>query len=223
MQNIRKNDLARDIIEVDLGSQPLPNSKALGLIWEPERDKLRIKWEESARAEVTTRRSTCSKHASLFDPPRFGSSLSPKRKIALAKSCDFGWDEGLPHILRKWEAWVDTFENLSNVSLPRCCYLLEPNANGNNVIYQLHGFCDSSNSAMSAVIYLRRFVEGKAQVSFLMGNSRLVLSKQSNWVISRKELEAAKICSELMLLAIKALHHLPVTIYFWTDSQVVLK
>ena len=76
---------------------------------------------------------------------------------------------------------------------------------------------------MSAVIYLRQFVEGKAQVSFLMGKSRLVLSNQSNWMISRKELEAAKTCSELVLLAIKALHHLPVTIHIWTDSQVVLK
>ena len=76
---------------------------------------------------------------------------------------------------------------------------------------------------MSAVFYLRRVVKGKAQVSFLLGKSRLVLVNQSNWVIPRKELEAAKICSEFMLQATKALHHLPLTIHFWTDSQVVLK
>ena len=65
LQNIPKNDLARNIIGVDLGSQPLPDSKALGLVWEPESDRLRIKWEEGARAEVTTRRSMCGKLASL--------------------------------------------------------------------------------------------------------------------------------------------------------------
>ena len=226
LQNIPKNDLARNIIEVDLGSQPLPDSKALGLVWEPESDRLRIKWEEGARTEVTTRRSMCSKLVSLFDLLGLAAPYLLKGKLLLQEvaTLGFGWDDGLPHdILRKWEAWVDTLKGLSNVSLPRCCYLIEPNANDNNVIYQLHGLCDSSNSAMSAVIYLRRFVEGKAQISFLMGKSRLFLSNQSNWVISRKELEAAKICSELMLLAIKALHHLPVTIRFWTDSQVVLK
>ena len=183
LQNIPKNDLARNIIEVDIGSQPLPDSKALGLVWEPGSDRLRIKWEEGARDEVTTRRSMCSKLASLFDPLGLAAPYLLKGKLLLQKvaTLGFGWDDGLPRdILQEWEAWVDTLKSLSNVSLPRCCYLIEPNANDNNVIYQLHGFCDSSNFAMSAVIYLRRFVEGKAQVSFLMGKSRLVLSNQSN-------------------------------------------
>ena len=35
-------------------------------------------------------------------------------------------------------------------------------------------------------------------MNFIMGKSRLVLTHQANWVVSRKELEAAKICSELM-------------------------
>ena len=57
----------------------------------------------------------------------------------------------------------------------------------------------------------------------MLGKSRLVLSNQSNWVISRKELEAAQICSELKLRASKALHRYRCSIHFWTDSQVVLK
>ena len=90
-------------------------------------------------------------------------------------------------------------------------------------MYQLHGFCDASNSAMSCVIYLRRIVNGAFQMSFLLGKSRLALSNQSNWVISQKELEAAQICSELMLLASKAVHRYRCSIHFWTDSQFVLK
>ena len=76
---------------------------------------------------------------------------------------------------------------------------------------------------MSCVIYLRRIVNGASQVSFLLGKSRLVHSNQSNWVISRKELEVAQICSELMLLASKTLHRYRCSIYFRTDSQIVLK
>ena len=228
LTNIPKGDLAKNIAEIDLGSQPLPNSKALGLIWDPESDRLRIKWEKDISAEVTTRRTLSSKLASLFDPLGLAAPYLLKGKLILQEvaTSGFGWDDELPNdILRRWEAWVDTLKILSNFSLPRCCYSVEPNANNSSAIYQLHGFCDASNSAMSAVIYLRRDVEGegKAQVSFLMGKSRLVLTNQSNWVISRKELEAAKICSELMLLAERALHHLPLNIHFWTDSQVVLK
>jgi len=76
---------------------------------------------------------------------------------------------------------------------------------------------------MSCVIYLRSVVNGKAQVSFLCGKSRLVLTNQSNCVISRKELEAAKICSELMSLASNALHLYRCSIHFWTNLQVILK
>ena len=95
MQNIPKNDLARDIIEVDLRSQPLPDSKALCLVWEPQSDRLRIKWEEGARAEVTTRRSMCSKLASLFDPHGLAAPYLLKGKLLLQKvtTLGFGWDD----------------------------------------------------------------------------------------------------------------------------------
>ena len=226
LSTIPKSDLAKDIVEVDLGSQPLPDSKALGLIWDPESDRLRIKWEKNVHAEISTRRTLSSKLASLFDPLGLAAPYLLKGKLILQEVAisGFGWDDELPHdIVRKWEAWVDSLTGLSNVSLPRCFYGVEPRASNENIVYQLHGFCDASNCAMSAVIYLRRVVEGKAQVSFLLGKTRLVLVNQSNWVIARKELEAAKICSEVMLQAAKALHHLPLTIHFWTDSQVVLK
>ena len=51
----------------------------------------------------------------------------------------------------------------------------------------------------------------------------IVLSDQKNWVISRKELEAAKLSSELMLSIVKSLSHLSCSLHFWTDSQVALK
>ena len=40
-------------------------------------------------------------------------------------------------------------------------------------------------------------------------------------MISRKELEAAKLCSDLILLAKSALKSFTCSLYFWTDSQVV--
>ena len=57
----------------------------------------------------------------------------------------------------------------------------------------------------------------------MIGKSKLVLTHQKGWVISHKELEAAKMLSELMLQTSKALHDLNRKIFGWTDSQVVLK
>ena len=72
-------------------------------------------------------------------------------------------------------------------------------------------------------MYLRRIVNGKAAVSFVFGKSHVVLCHQSNWIISRKELEAAKMCSELMLHALAAFKDFSCEVKFWTDSQVVHK
>ena len=46
-----------------------------------------------------------------------------------------------------------------------------------------------------------RVVNGHASLSVIFGKPRVVLKHQyqsSNWAISRKELEAAKICGKLM-------------------------
>ena len=80
-----------------------------------------------------------------------------------------------------------------------------------------------SDTACCCIVYLRCCVAGKSKVSFLLGKCRLVRTHQSNWVISRKELEAAKFCSELVLQASEALQHLHCDTYLWTDSQVAFK
>ena len=59
----------------------------------------------------------------------------------------------------------------------------------------------------SCVIYLRCLVNDKPSVSFVLGKSRVVLKQQANWIISRKELEAAKLCSDLMLQAKESSRH----------------
>ena len=60
-------------------------------------------------------------------------------------------------------------------------------------------------------------------MSFVLGKSKLVLAHQATWIISRKELEAAKLCCELLVQASGALRHLDCCVHLWTNSQVVLK
>ena len=60
-----------------------------------------------------------------------------------------------------------------------------------NVKFQLHVFSDTSNLAVSSVIYLRRFVNGIPAESFVFVKCNIVLANQSSWPIARKELVAA--------------------------------
>ena len=57
----------------------------------------------------------------------------------------------------------------------------------------------------------------------MQGKSKVVLTGHSGRVISRKELEAARMCNELMLQAEKALEHFKYNKFFWTDSKLMLK
>ena len=71
-------------------------------------------------------------------------------------------------------------------------------------------------------MYLRSLADCKPEVKFIRGKSKLVLSHQTNWIISREGLEAAKLCSELLLQAKDSLQDLNCSLHCWTDSQVVL-
>ena len=168
-----------------------------------------------------------SQLASNFDPLGMASPCLLRGKLILQKvaTTNLGWDDKLPNdIVSEWNSWLGSLVALSGVSIERYCFAnsVIPGED-DRVTYQLHGFCDASNNAFSCVIYLRRVVNGRASLSFIFGKLRVVLKHQSNWVISRKELEAAKICSELMLLAQRLLSNFECVVRFWTDSQVVLK
>ena len=89
--------------------------------------------------------------------------------------------------------------------------------------YHSHGFCDASKHAFFSVVYVRRLVNGRSCLTFLQGKVEAVLTAQTGWVISWKELDAPKMCTKLMEAVSKSLHHLGCSLHFWSDSQMVLK
>ena len=60
-------------------------------------------------------------------------------------------------------------------------------------------------------------------MAFVLGKTKVVLVNQTNWVISRKELETADMCTKLMQDVSKSLQHPGCSLHFWSDSQVVLR
>jgi len=174
---------------------------------------------------ATTRRELSSQLASQFDPLGMALPFLLEGKLILQRVAASGadWDEVLPTEIQEcWKRWLGAFKRLHEFSIPRNCFSSNKLFIKESAVFQLHAFCNASNSAFGCVVYLRCLVNGEACVSFMLGKSSLVLAHQSNWIISRKELEAAKLCSELMLLAQQAVRHLNCSMHFWADSQVVL-
>ena len=66
LSNISKEDLGSGLGEVDLGTQPMPESKTLGITWDVENDKLRLCPKKSLM-EVCTRREMLSALAGQVD------------------------------------------------------------------------------------------------------------------------------------------------------------
>ena len=167
--------------------------------------------------------------ASQFDPLEILAPCLLGGKLILQRTVasNLAWDDKLPDdIMSDRKTWAKSMEKIVDCfSIPRYCFGNEEiNKNtGKQVKYQLHSFCDASNYALSCVVYLRRIVEDRSDVGFLMGKSKVVLKNQVNWIISRKELEAAKLCAELMRDISDSLKYLGCSLYFWTDFQVVLK
>ena len=220
---VPKCDLAACLEEVNIGSDPLPDSGALGLMWNPQKDELRVNCKEFASA--CTKREMTKQLASQFDPMGIVSPFLLGGKLLLQRVATSGvdWDEVLPMEVQEcWNKWLETLQLIRKVSIPRNCFPGNLPFNHDAVKFQLHAFCDASNSAFSCVIFLRCWFNDRVEVKFMIGKCRVVLTSQANWIISRKELEAAKICNELMLQVENALSHLNCSKHFWTDSKVVL-
>ena len=96
LSRVSPKDLAHCLKEIDLGVQPLPDSKALGLIWDTQNDMLRVYSREFA--ETSTRREMSSQLASQFDPLGMASPFLLGGKLILQRvsSSGFEWDDNLP-------------------------------------------------------------------------------------------------------------------------------
>ncbi|KAL0880052.1 hypothetical protein ABMA27_002545 [Loxostege sticticalis] len=127
-----------------------PTLKVLGLKWNPVSESFLFDVSSSNRS--CTKRVILSEIAKIFDPLGFLSPLTTQVKCLLQRLWIFGisWDESPPDvIINVWKSFCDQLPAISELSIPRRLTF------DNAISYELHGFCDSSELAYGAVIYLR--------------------------------------------------------------------
>jgi hypothetical protein len=131
--------------------------------------------------------------------------------------CWDGWDESVPiRILTTWDSFIASLPELNQLEIPR-----QVTSNQNPIGFELHGFCDASERAYGACIYIRSLNTATPhQTRLLCAKSRVAPLKTIT--LPRLELCGALLLSKLIASLRQSLN-LPIAkTCCWTDSQIVL-
>lgn len=139
---------------------------------------------------------------------------------------ELGWDDALPdHLHEQWMQYSNTLPDVENIRIPRWLGFAYPpyDVAGKSTPShaELHGFCDASENAFAAAIYLRtEHPDHGINVRLVASKSRVAPLKTST--IPRLELQGAVLLTELMVHLKKEYKMGGHSIYYWTDSTIVL-
>ncbi|XP_067215691.1 uncharacterized protein [Linepithema humile] len=126
-------------------------------------------------------------------------------------------DESLPvNVHTEWKAYLSQIKQLNNFCIPRNAMEIHP-----IVRIELHGFCDASQNAYGACLYIRvTDQDGIHYTNLLCSKSRVAPLKTVN--LPRLELCGAQLLSQLVHKTIQVLDLQLHEIYYWTDSTIVI-
>jgi hypothetical protein len=195
------------------------DSKTLGLLWNCTHDALKYSICQIQSGNRVTKRRILSITAQIFDPLGLVGPviLIAKLMIQSLWSLNVGWDESVPiRILTTWDSFIASLPELNQLEIPR-----QVTSNQNPIGFELHGFCDASERAYGACIYIRSLNTATPhQTRLLCAKSRVAPLKTIT--LPRLELCGALLLSKLIASLRQSLN-LPIAkTCCWTDSQIVL-
>ena len=142
-------------------------------------------------------------------------------KILFQSLCTKGVDWELEgKALTRWRSLVNDLRGLIDVRVPRCYF---KRTDEQPKSYQIHGFCDASDNAFAAVVYLRtEHRSGEVEVNLMASKTRVApIKKQTT---PRLELMGANLLARLTDSIVRASTSLRATpeVTLWTDSFTTL-
>ncbi|VEN35931.1 unnamed protein product, partial [Callosobruchus maculatus] len=209
-----QSDVSTKVIEFGAGD----NAKTLGLIWCPTSDHLMYSIRSNLENEKITKRTILSNISQIFDPlgllgPCIISAKMLLQSIWLER---LNWDESLPHHLHTWwSSFRQELPLLNEIKINRFVLSRKPKR------IEMHGFCDASEKAYGACIYLRtEDYNGVFHVELLVSKTKVAPLKTIT--LPRLELSGVLILSRLATSVSSALRVKIDRRVFWTDSTIVL-
>ena len=205
--------LHADFLEIDEAS----SAKTLGVRWKATTDEFYFVSSPLNPMSTYTKRTVLSQIAKLFDPAGWLAPFVVQAKLFMQELWlrSLEWDDQLPDdLLSKWREFLLSYQDLNQVKIPRWIRF-QPMAK-----IQFHGFCDASQRAYGAAIYIRVETEYEVTCSLLVAKSRVAPVKTIS--LPRLELCGAVLLSELFSATIPQLQVSQYDLYYWTDSTIVL-
>lgn len=193
-------------------------TKTLGLIWDPATDVFQFENKYDTHTENATKRSILSTISQIFDPLGLIGPVTVKAKIMLQHlwQLNLTWDESLPlNLHTMWIQYRQRLQEINKITIPRNIMCNEP------INLQIHGFCDSSESAYGSCVYLRSTnKDGQHFIYLLCSKSRVAPLKRTT--LPRLELCGALLLSKLVNITIKSLKLSVNQTFYWCDSTIAL-
>ncbi|XP_044741882.1 uncharacterized protein LOC123302855 [Chrysoperla carnea] len=124
--------------------------KILGLQWQPNSDML--SFNRSFEKVTCTKRNILSIVARIFDPCGFVAPVTLQLKLFIKElwTHKLDWDQTPPNsFVKRWEDFVIEMPLLKNFKIPRHLGVFTDS------VPILVGFCDASESAYAALVYMR--------------------------------------------------------------------
>ncbi|XP_075159708.1 uncharacterized protein LOC142232883 [Haematobia irritans] len=193
------------------------SAKTLGIQWNALTDQFSYQIDVISPSEQITKRQILSAASKLFDPAGWISPIIVQAKLILQQLWLEGtdWDENVkPSSLLKWNQFVQDLSQLPHIKIPRYIYFSP------QVQTQIHGFCDASQKAYCATIYLRFNNQNSVQCNLLVSKTKVA-------PIDPISLPRLELCGALLLskLAKQIISSLPIhsnDLFLWCDSTIVL-
>ncbi|XP_065356268.1 uncharacterized protein LOC135950663 [Calliphora vicina] len=214
LEHIPKDNLLNDDF---LKFKDSSSTKTLGIRWNAMSDSFSYKMEEICIGNTVTKRQILSCVAKFFDPAGWLTPIIIQAKILLQELWQDGveWDESVKsHIFIKWNIFIENAQYIEEIKIPRWVNFQPEN------FIQLHGFCDASERAYCAALYIRSENPNNRSTHLLVAKSKVApLQKLS---LPRLELCGALLLSKLVRHVLFNNLFPSSSVHLWTDSTIVL-
>ncbi|XP_018362818.1 PREDICTED: uncharacterized protein LOC108761000 [Trachymyrmex cornetzi] len=201
-------------IEVPLTSNE--EVKTLGIRWNSREDVFKFKLMMPEKTS-STKRSILSVIAQIYDPLGLIGPVVTKAKLFMRSlwKLSVSWDDEIPSdLLLEWNSYKERLEAMEEVRIPRHVVSQETSK------IEMHGFCDASQLAYGACIYLcSSNAQGERSSKLLVSKSRIAPLKVLS--IPRLELCSAVLLARLAFKVRKAITPIQRYIY-WSNLSIVI-